>query len=142
MTTPAPDDCPGIDHCEPVMSLSEQVRELRDGQRQQADELRGVTAGHRYLADQIADITVTLRHQDRRIEDNAQQLRNIGTRVERIELGVTENTELTRDIRDLVASGRVASKIGGAVGRVVGWASALVIAVSGAWYAITHGPRP
>jgi methyl-accepting chemotaxis protein len=124
------------------MSLAEQVRELRDGQRQQADELRGVTAGHRYLADQIADITVTLRHQDRRIEDNAQQLRTIGTRVERIDAGIAENTELTRDIRDLVAAGRVTGKIGSAVGKIVGWASALVIAISSGWYAITHGPKP
>jgi methyl-accepting chemotaxis protein len=97
--------------------------------------MRGLTAGHRYLADQIAEVSITLRHQDRRIEDNARQLSSISA-------GITENTELTRDIRDLVASGRVAGKIGRAVGAVVKWASAIVVAGSAAWFAIKHGPRP
>ena len=38
------------------MTLADQVRELREGQRLQAEELRSVSAGHRYLADQIAEV--------------------------------------------------------------------------------------
>ena len=55
-------------------------------------------------------------------------------RVEKIERAVEENTELTRDIRDAVVAGRIATK-------VIKWLGAVAAAGSALWVAfwqLTH----
>lgn len=58
-------------------------------------------------------------------------------RVEHIEKAVAENTELTRDIRDAVVAGRIATK-------VIKWLGAVAAACSALWvafYQATHSGK-
>lgn len=61
------------------------------------------------------------------------------SRVEKIEVAVAENTEITRDIRDAVVAGRV-------MARVIKWTGAVAAACSAIWVAIWqmthHGKAP
>ena len=68
---------------------------LVDLQQRQEAQIRVIASGHAQLVNQISEITVTLRHQDERIAVSATQLK-------RIESAVSENTDLTRDIRDAI----------------------------------------
>lgn len=60
------------------------------------------------------------------------------TRVEHIERAVAENTDLTRDIRDAVVAGRVATKVIKWLGAVAAAGSALWVA----WQQMRHGSKP
>lgn len=60
-------------------------------------------------------------------------------RVEKIERAVEENTELTRDIRDAVVAGRIATKVIKWLGAVAAAGSALWVAF---WQLTHHGKTP
>jgi hypothetical protein len=65
-------------------------------------------------------------------------LDDIKARVGRLEQAVAENTELTRDVRDMLTAGRVMVKAAKVAGALAAAGSALWIAV----YQITHGGHP
>ena len=101
---------------------------LVDLQQRQEAQIRVIASGHAQLVNQISEITVTLRNQDERIAVSATQLK-------RIESAVSENTDLTRDIRDAITAGKVA-------GSLVKWLAAAVVTMSAAWVAMKGFWKP
>lgn len=71
------------------------------------------------LTQQIAEVAVTLRRQDQIIADNS-------TRMDKLASAMQENTELTKDIRDLMTTGRTVRKL--AV-----WAGGAMLVVAQFW---------
>jgi hypothetical protein len=65
-------------------------------------------------------------------------LDDIKARVARLETAVAENTELTRDVRDMLTAGRVMVKAAKVAGAVAAAGSALWVA----FYQVTHGGHP
>lgn len=59
-------------------------------------------------------------------------------RVNKIEREVAENTEITREIRDAVVAGRVATKVIKWLGAIAAAGSALWVA----WSQMRHGVKP
>lgn len=123
-----PSDCPGIEHCAEAEPIHDQLQTLQSS-------VRILAQGHATLAEKMAEVTMTLRRQDERIDSNAEVLSSL----QASSLG---NAEMLRDIKDIVTAGRVTWRVSKAVGSFIKWGAGLVIAVSGAWFAITHGPKP
>ena len=66
-------------------------------------------------------------------------------RLKRLEGGIAENTEITREVRDIVQTGRALFRFGEGFGRFVGWAARVAGAGAAIWaivYAATHGGKP
>ncbi len=83
------------------------------------------------LTEQVSEMVVRQHTIDARLLEGDR-------RMEAIELSLRENTDITRDIRDAVVAGRVAT-------RFIKWAGAVAIAVVclyQAWATLIHGPGP
>lgn len=65
-------------------------------------------------------------------------LDDIKNRVARLERAVAENTDITRDVRDMLTAGRVMVKAAKVLGAVAAAGSAMWIA----FYQLTHGGHP
>lgn len=90
---------------------------------------------------------------DRRKDSVPHELANIRSRLEegtvrmdRMEAEIKANTDLTREMRDLMEVGRAGFKVLGWVGHAAKWVAgvgAAVTAIYAAWHAIVNGgPRP
>lgn len=89
----------------------------------------------RHVADEDETIPGALDGIRERLGGTERRVGDIEQRMQGMEQLLTENTAVTREIRDVVTAGRVFT-------RVVKWAGALAIAGSAlyaAWHQFTHG---
>lgn len=70
-------------------------------------------------------------------------------RMDLLDAELDRNTELTQEIRDIMAAARVGFKVLGGLGTVAKWIGTIAgagVALYSLWYAITHGgatpPKP
>lgn len=106
-----PDDCPGVDSCEPAVSLSSRMARVEQS-------VRIMAAGHVHLSNQLGELKAEQGSQRKRLDDTASAIDKLGK-------DVRENTDLTRDIRDAVITGRT-------MGRFAKWAAPTLAAAAGA----------
>lgn len=66
-------------------------------------------------------------------------------RLARLEHNIAENTEITREVRDVVNTGRALFRFAEGFGRFLGWTARVAGAGAALWavfYAATHGGKP
>lgn len=90
-------------------------------------QLRVIASGHAQLHAQLSEVTVTLHRQAAWINETTASLN-------RVNAAVAENTELTKDIKEAITAGKVAS-------RMAKWMAGAVVTLAAAWSAL-KGIKP
>ena len=99
--------------------------------------------GHRLLIEQMAELRVSQRDADIERRQLAEAVRENTDLTRESVTNTRETRELVQILRDVQAAGRLSARVGRITGRVVLRAAAIVTALAGGWYAITHGgPKP
>lgn len=85
------------------------------------------------------------RTHDARLDAIENQLREGAQRMDGMQAELTKNTEVTTEVRDLLAAYKSGMRVLAGLGKVAVWVGKLAAAgaaISAFWYAITHGGQP
>ena len=85
------------------------------------------------------------RTHDARLDAIENQLREGAQRMDGMQTELTRNTEVTTEVRDLLAAYKSGMRVLAGLGKVAVWVGKLAAAgaaISAFWYAITHGGQP
>lgn len=139
----APDHDDGPPSASDFGGLVARVDELDRTVREVVESNSVLHVGHRLLIEQMAELRVSQRDADIERRQLAEAVRENTDLTRESVTNTRETRDLVQVLRDVQAAGRLSARVGRITGRVVLRAAAIVTALAGGWYAITHGgPKP
>lgn len=99
---------------------------------------------HHMLSMQIAELTHAQQGVDSKLRDGDKRMGALTTEVSALTVEMAKNTEVTTEVRDLVAAFKGGFKVAGWFGTGLKWCAGIAAAIASlyaAWQAIVHGGK-